>query len=367
MGVTEVRVPRETVSDEQVVLACWYVDVGEQVEERTAVASVEASKAVFDIEAGVDGFIFYVREAGDEIGVGDVLAVVANTPDFDYAEHFAQSAETAEDGQQDESHGADGVRFSRGARRLIDEHGLDVALFAGRGLVTEDDVTALLAEQQPAAGICARPDTRGDSVIIIGGGGHAKMCIDVIRQQHVFEIAGVLDDGIEEGEEVLGVPVIGPLDRMEQLRESGVAFAVNGIGAASNHPFRSEVFERIKSAGFAVPSIIHPDATVEPSAVLGEGNQIMAGAIVGSAVTVGDNCIVNSGSVVSHDSVLADNVHIAPGAILAGGVRVGSDTLVGMGVTIYLGVELGERVVVVNGQHVFENVRSDRLIGGQRR
>lgn len=217
------------------------------------------------------------------------------------------------------------------------------------------------SQQHPAAPR-AQGTTAGDSVIIVGGGGHARMCIDLIRQQQVFQIAGIVDDGMDEGAEVLGVPVIGPLDLLEVMRAEGIALAVNGIGAATNHPFRAEVFDRIKAAGFALPNLVHPKAAVEPSAVLGEGNQIMAGAVVGSCVSIGDNCIVNSGAVISHDSVLADNVHIAPGAILAGGVTVCEDTLVGMGVTVFLGVTIGSRVVIMNGQDVFSDVCAGTLV-----
>jgi len=201
-------------------------------------------------------------------------------------------------------------------------------------------------------------NTPGAKVVIVGGGGHAKMCIDVVRQQQVLQVVGILDDGIDEGVQVLGVPVLGPLDRLEQLRADGIGLAVNGIGAVTRHPFRSEVYARIKAAGYALPNIAHPHAAIEPSVVLGEGNQIMAGAVVGSAARIGDNCIVNSNAVVSHDSVLADNVHVAPGALLAGGVHVGSNTLIGMGVTVFMGVHIGENVVVVNGQHVFCSIPS---------
>lgn len=367
MAVTELCIPRETVSDESVVLAQWYVDCGQEVQADAVVASVEASKAVFDIEAGTSGYIFYLHEPGDEIKVGDTLAVIADTADFDYVSYFETQRTTQQSGTSLKKTELEDVRFSRGARRLIEEHGLDVGLFAGKGLVTEEDVAQALQDNQAPSDAGAVLPTRGDRVIIVGGGGHAKMCIDVIRQQQVLQIAGILDDGIEEGEEILGVAVLGPLTRLEELREQGIAFAINGIGAVTNHPFRSEVFERIKNAGFALPNIVHPNATVEPSAMLGEGNQIMAGAIVGSAVEIGDNCIINSGSVVSHDSVLGSNVHVAPGALLAGGVTVGDDTLIGMGATVFLGVNIGARVVVVNGQHVFNDVKSNRVVGGEPR
>ena len=47
----------------------------------------------------------------------------------------------------------------------------------------------------------------------------------------------------------------------------------------------------------------------------------MAGAIIGSYVSIDENCIINSGSIISHDSTIKKSSHITPGAILAGNVN----------------------------------------------
>jgi len=195
-------------------------------------------------------------------------------------------------------------------------------------------------------------------VLIFGGGGHAKTCIDVLRQMPGYAIAGVVDAKLPIGSEVMGVPVVGrdTEEDLRRMRHTGVALAAIGVGAIGNQPLRGTIYQKLKGAGFALPNMIHPRAAIEPSARMGEGNLILANAVVGSCVRIGSNCIVNAGTVVSHDCSLGNNVHLAPGALLAGGVSVGSNTLIGMGVTVYLGVQIGSNVQVANGVTLYRNV-----------
>ena len=188
------------------------------------------------------------------------------------------------------------------------------------------------------------------------------MCIDILRLMKRHEIHGILDANLPIGSKVLGVPVIGRDNELGKHRQEGIQYAINGVGAARDHRLRSTIYSDIKQAGYIVPNLIHPEAAIEPSAVMGEGNQIMANATVGSDVNIADNCILNCGTVLSHDCHLGKNVHIAPGAILAGAVEVGEDTLIGMGVTVYLGIRIGSRVIIPNGMNIFRDIPDDTIL-----
>jgi len=190
------------------------------------------------------------------------------------------------------------------------------------------------------------------------------MCIDIINQMKTYKIIGIIDRDIKIGSKVMGIPVIAK-DRDEDLKQlynGGVKLIINGIGAATNHSIREKIYKKLKRIGFFIPNIIHPKASVEPSVSMGEGNQIMANAIVGSDVKIQNNCIINSGAIVSHDSVLENNVHIAPGAILAGRVFVGENSLIGMGSTIYLHIKIGESVIIYNNCSITKNIPDNSII-----
>ena len=54
----------------------------------------------------------------------------------------------------------------------------------------------------------------------------------------------------------------------------------------------------------------HPQATGPPSAVLGVGSVVMAGAIVGTEARLGVGSIVNCGAVVDHHATVKDFGHM---------------------------------------------------------
>ncbi|PIW19238.1 MAG: hypothetical protein COW33_05045, partial [Anaerolineae bacterium CG17_big_fil_post_rev_8_21_14_2_50_57_27] len=112
---------------------------------------------------------------------------------------------------------------------------------------------------------------------------------------------------------------------------------------------------------FSFPVLQHPSATVEPSAVIGDGAQVFANAYVGSSAVLHPRCMVNTSAVVSHDCEIGAYSHIAPGALLAGLVQVGERTLVGMGVTTAIGIRIGSGVRIGNGAIILADV-PDRTI-----
>ena len=46
-------------------------------------------------------------------------------------------------------------------------------------------------------------------IILIGGGGQCKSCIDVIEQTNKFDIIGIIDLADKAGQTILGYPIIG--------------------------------------------------------------------------------------------------------------------------------------------------------------
>jgi sugar O-acyltransferase (sialic acid O-acetyltransferase NeuD family) len=352
-----VLVPRENTNDDDVKVVDLRVEDGKQVERDELIAVLETSKATFDVRAEVAGIIrgLAVKE-GERLGVGQVLCHIA--------EHAGEALPAAAPAKAPAPQGVE-VRFTRRARELAEKHGVIAESFAGHnGLVTEADVTRVLAgaaSQAPAqAAAQVAEKTAGafspSAILVFGGGGRARVCIDLLRLTGGYDVIGIIDDKLPAGSRSADVEVLGGRERLEELFARGVRFAVNALGSAERSEPRVKVHELLLAHGFVLPNLIHPRAMVEPSVTMGVGNQILAGAIVGSAVRIGNDVTVNCGAIASHDSILDDHVHLAPGAILAGSVHVGRETLVGMGATVYLKVKLGRRVRIKNGSHVFGNV-----------
>lgn len=86
-------------------------------------------------------------------------------------------------------------------------------------------------------------------IIIYGGGGHAKTVIDILRSLDTWQIAGIVDDGIEPGTVISGIPVIGNGSVLESLKE-GIHSVVNTVGGIGDYKIRWNVFERLIAAGY---------------------------------------------------------------------------------------------------------------------
>jgi sugar O-acyltransferase (sialic acid O-acetyltransferase NeuD family) len=207
-------------------------------------------------------------------------------------------------------------------------------------------------------------DPMARQILVFGGGGHARACIDLLRADAGAMVVGVLDSDRPVGTLVAGVPVLGDdsMDAMRAVFDSGVREAVVGVGAIDQRRRRLEIADALRTVGFKHPVLVHRGASVEASATIGAGTQVMAGGVVSSGAVVGEICIVNYNAVVSHDCRLADNVNLAPGAILGGWATVGAHTLIGMGVTVYRAVAIGADVLIANGCHISTDVAADAVI-----
>lgn len=170
----------------------------------------------------------------------------------------------------------------------------------------------------------------GEEILLIGGGGHCKSCIDVIETQGVYEIKGIIDVKEKVGSFVLGYPVIAIDDEIKRLAQQHINFLI-AIGQIRSPMRRKELFQKVKACGGKFPVIVSPRAYVSKHAIVGEGTVVMHNAVINAAAFIGANCIINTGAIVEHDAVVGDNCHIAPGAIVNGEVKIGDDTFFGSG------------------------------------
>jgi acetyltransferase EpsM len=193
-------------------------------------------------------------------------------------------------------------------------------------------------------------------LILYGGGGHGKTLIDLVRATGQYHWAGVIDDNLVPGTQVLGIPVLGDSNLLPDLIARGVRLAVNGVGGIGIPEIRQDVFDLLAGAGFTCPAVVHPSAVIEPSAHLEDGVQVLAQSYVSSAAVIGFGSVLNAGVVVSHDCVIGRVVNLSPGAMLAGGVRLEDYVQVGMAATINLNIQVGKGARIGNGATVKSDV-----------
>ena len=198
-------------------------------------------------------------------------------------------------------------------------------------------------------------------VIIIGAGGHARVLFDCLRLQGV-NVLGMLDKaGTENGN--FDLPIIGDDSAISEYPSDTVEL-VNGLGSVGNMNLRTSIFSRFKKLGYRFRSVIHPSAMIAHDCELGEGVQVLAGAVLNSGTKIGANTIVNTGAIVDHECIIGSHVHIAPGCTLSGGIHIGDGTHIGTGATIIQGISIGNRALVAAGAVVVKNVPDGEKVMG---
>lgn len=188
-------------------------------------------------------------------------------------------------------------------------------------------------------------------VILLGGGGHAKVVIDCLLAEG-REVVAVFDKknkgsllGIQRYEQY------GP----ELFKDAAMLIAIGDnkvrhtLAGETSHPFTNT---------------IHPSSVISSFAQVGMGTMILHRAVVQAGTTIGNHVILNTGSQVDHDGLIADFVHIAPRAVLCGSVTVGEGTLIGAGAVVLPGIKIGKWAVIGAGAVVVKDVDDHAVVAG---
>jgi UDP-perosamine 4-acetyltransferase len=200
-------------------------------------------------------------------------------------------------------------------------------------------------------------------VIIIGGGGHARVLISTLKTLR-REIIGILHPDLTmAGQLIEGIPVLGDDDKVLEYPTDEIEL-VNGIGSVSSTEKRKSIYTSFKHNGYSFARVIHPAATIAGDVRLMEGVQIMAGAVLQTGCDIGENAIINTGAVIDHDCTIGEHAHIAPGAVLSGGVSIGAMGHIGTAAIVIQGITIGEKTVVGAGSVVVHDIPAGITVVG---
>lgn len=189
-------------------------------------------------------------------------------------------------------------------------------------------------------------------VLVVGAGGHARVCLEALTDSGFSIVGCVTRDGAAV--DGLPAPVLGvdsDIARIAAAHEVRHAFVAIGDNAD-----RQAAADRCASAGLRLVNAVSRFAMVSPAAQLGEGVAVLAGAVLNASASVADGAIVNTRASIDHDVRVGPFAHVAVGASLAGGVTVGPRALLGVGSCAVPNVRIGADAVVGAGAAVTRDV-----------
>jgi sugar O-acyltransferase (sialic acid O-acetyltransferase NeuD family) len=201
-----------------------------------------------------------------------------------------------------------------------------------------------------------------ENIIVIGGGGHAKVVISILKKINAYNILGY-SDLINSGS-ILGINYLGNdetiLDNYFGLSKS----LVLGVGQIKTPEVREKLIVKFIKAGFNFPSIISPHAICNESVEIGEGTIIMDGVVINTVTKIGNYCIVNTNSTIEHDCNIGNYVHIAPGSTISGEVEIGSKSFIGAGTILTNAISIPDNCIIGAGSLVRNNINESGMYVG---
>ena len=192
-------------------------------------------------------------------------------------------------------------------------------------------------------------------IVIVGGGGHAKVLISILKKSNHFNIVGYTD--VQDRGLIIGIPYLGPDEILLEYKKTHPDLcAALGIGLTSISDKREKIFNRLQNLKIDCPTIVSPQAIVNEDVEIDEGSVVFDGVVINSGSRIGKGVILNTSCTVEHDCLIDDYTHIAPGVTLSGGVQIGKNSMIGVGATIIQGVKITNNVMIGAGSVVIKDI-----------
>jgi len=200
-------------------------------------------------------------------------------------------------------------------------------------------------------------------VVLLGCGGHAAVLAAVLRLQ-----ARTILGASTPSPDVLNalpadIALLGDDTQILAYLPTDIQL-INGVGSRGVIAARQAVFAHFKAQGYGFASVFHPSISIDPAVQLGEGCQVLAGAVLVHNAMIGDNVLINSRALIEHDCIIGAHSHVASGAVLCGGCEIGAAVHVGAGATLIQGVKVGNGAVIAAGAVVTRSVPEFVLVAG---
>jgi len=128
--------------------------------------------------------------------------------------------------------------------------------------------------------------------------------------------------------------------------------------------YRYLLNEKVSNVGYHLASIIHPDASISPSAKVGSGVIIKKGAIISSNSMVMSNVCVQAYAIIGHDAFVGENCQISSFVTIAGNCKIGSNVYIGLNSSVKERIIIEDNVIVSMSSSVVRDVSEGLIVVG---
>lgn len=197
-------------------------------------------------------------------------------------------------------------------------------------------------------------------IIIIGGGGHASVLVDILLKQN-RDIYGIISpQSLLQREVFKGIKVFKDNSDIKQFDFKTIRL-VNGVGMIPGSDLRFKLFTYFSKLGYKFESVICESAFVSKYSVIGTGAQILSNSVIQTGSKIGTQTIINNGAIVEHDCKISKHCHLAPNAVLCGDVDIGSFSFIGAGATVIQNCKIPNRSVIGAGACITKSPKKSTM------
>jgi len=192
-------------------------------------------------------------------------------------------------------------------------------------------------------------------LVLIGAGGHAKSCFEVINKIKKIKIVGCIAEKSNKKFYYLGKDKDLPSIR-KKYKHAHLA-----IGFIKNYKLRLKILKKLKNLKYIMPTIISKNSIVSKNSKIGAGTIVMNYCIVNYDAQIGDNTIINNRALIEHDVVIGSNCHISTSVTVNGNCKIGDNTFIGSGAVIDNGVSIGKNCIIGSGLIIKKNIKDNEI------
>lgn len=367
MSYIELIAERESANDESYTLVEYLAKDGSKVSEGSAVASLEGSKAVIEISSPKTGYIFFLEKIGSIIEVGEIYAIISESPEFDIKTIKKNTAKEKLNLSFKNTEILN--KFTANAFKAIGNEKIDEKYFADMEIVTKIDVQNYLKNKNTSkdSGLIKYEQTlikknkNMQKIAVIGAGHAGNLVYDSILRRDDQTVVCFFDNYKDKSHEIGGIKVSG-LATTENIYEQ---FKKKYFDALVISPgiidFRKNLFEDLEKLGVPFANVIHPNVEIGTNVMMGRGNVIFSGTIIGTETRIGHNNFVASRCNFEHHNVIGNHNNFGPSVTTSGLVSIGSENIFGTGIFIEPKLKIGNNSTISSGSILQKNI-GDELI-----
>jgi sugar O-acyltransferase (sialic acid O-acetyltransferase NeuD family) len=364
-----------SANEEEVTLAVWLRDEGEYVKKGQEIAQIESTKAVEDVFAEDDGYLFYLVEMGEKVPISSPYAVISKENDSSVKKLVEKEKIRLEKTSDDKAD----RRWTKKAAILARKKKIDIESIPAAGIIQEADVLNFIKRGAPSADVNdlvadVYPGNiqervtdvySGDiqeRVILLGGGRGAVQVIDSIQRGNRQKAVGILDDNESlHGKKIMGVDILGSIDMVHELWENK-KFDALAITFSNALEKRAALYEKLSVLGLPFTNVIDPTVQIHSNVSIGTGNVIIANCRIGACAIIGNNNFFSAYINLEHHNVLGNHCTFGPGVFTSSRVQIDDRVKFGTGIFIEPGVRIGAESIISSGSILTTNVDERSIV-----